>query len=517
VDYDDVVIGAGHNGLTAAAYLARAGRRVLVLEAADHVGGAAISAQAFPGVDARLSRYSYLVSLLPRQVMADLDLDVRLIRRRFSSFTPVPSHPHHSLLVDHGDEAATAAQFARLTGSDAEHRHWQDFYGRIGQLAQRLFPTVLEPLRSEAELADLVGDDALWESLVRRPLGELLEATFADDTVRGVVATDALIGTFADLHSADLRQNVCFLYHLIGGGTGDWDVPVGGMGAVTDGLAKAAAGAGAELRTSAVVRSVSPDGEIVWDGGSARAATVLAGCAPAVLNRLLAASGAEPIDTEPAPEGAQLKVNMLLTRLPRLRDSAADPAAAFAGTFHVNEGYAQLQHAYAAAAAGRVPEVPPCEIYCHSLSDRSILGPELGSGTAQTLTLFGLHLPARLFAGTAEDHDLVKDLALAHTLESLNSVLAEPIQDVLMRDGNGAYCLEARTPVELEADLGLPGGNIFHRSLQWPWAEDEAEVGTWGVETRHDAVFVAGAGARRGGGVSGIPGHNAAQAVLARR
>jgi phytoene dehydrogenase-like protein len=517
VDYDDVVIGAGHNGLTVAAYLARAGRRVLVLEAADHVGGAAVSAPAFPGVEARLSRYAYLVSLLPRRVMADLDLDVRLIRRRYSSFTPVPSHPFRSLLVDRADPSATAARFAELTGSAGEHGRWLDFYGRVERLAQRVFPTVLEPLRAEADLADLVGDDPLWDALVHQPLGAVLEETFEDDTVRGIVATDALIGTFADLDGADLRQNVCFLYHLIGGGTGDWDVPVGGMGAVTDGLAKAAVSAGADLRTDAVVTAVSPDGEVVWEGGSARAGTVLAACAPVVLNRLLAAAGAQPVETEPAPEGSQLKVNMLLSRLPRLRDADTDPRAAFAGTFHVNEGYAQLQEAYAAAAAGRVPAVPPCEIYCHTLSDRSILGPRLADTDAQTLTLFGLHLPARLFAGSAEEHAQVKDLALARTLESLNSVLDEPIQDVLLRDGDGGYCLEVRTPVELEADLGLPGGNIFHRSLQWPWAEREAEVGTWGVETRHDAVFVAGAGARGGGGVSGIPGHNAAQAVLARR
>jgi phytoene dehydrogenase-like protein len=511
VDYDDVVIGAGHNGLTAAAYLARAGRRVLVIEAADHVGGAAVSAQAFEGVDARLSRYSYLVSLLPQQVMADLDLDVRLIRRRYSSFTPVPGDPRRSVLVDTGDAASTARAFAALTGSDGEYREWERFYGRMTSLAQRLFPTVLEPLRASGDVASLVGDDELWHALTERPLGELIEQTFADDTVRGIVATDALIGTFADMRSSDLRQNVCFLYHLIGGGTGDWDVPVGGMGAVTDALARAATAAGADIRTDTAALSVSPDGEVVWDGGSARASRVLAACAPAVLNELLEAAGADPVPTEAAPEGAQLKVNMLLSRLPRLKDPAADPAAAFAGTFHINEGYQQLQDAYAAAAAGHVPRVPPCEIYCHSLSDRSILGGDLASSETQTLTLFGLHMPARLFR---EDHDNMRDLALSHTLESLNSVLAEPIQDVLMRDPSGAYCLEAKTPVELERDIGLPGGNIFHRSLQWPWAERSGEVGTWGVETPHERVLIAGAGARRGGGVSGIPGHNAAQAVL---
>jgi phytoene dehydrogenase-like protein len=514
VDYDDVVIGAGHNGLTAAAYLARAGRRVLVLEAADHVGGAAMSAQAFPGVDARLSRYSYLVSLLPRQVITDLDLDVRLIRRRFSSFTPVPSQPARGLLVDHGDADATASGFARLTGSPREYAAWQQFYGRVQHLAERVFPTVLEPLRTEAEVASLVGDDDLWDALVRRPLAEVLEEQFADDTVRGIVATDALIGTFARMGGADLRQNVCFLYHLIGGGTGDWDVPVGGMGSVTDGLARAAMKAGAEIRTSTRVLSVDPDGEVHFEGGSARGATIHAACAPSVLNSLLRAAGADPVPTEEAPEGAQLKVNMLLSRLPRLRDESVDPAAAFAGTFHINEGWSQLDEAYAAADAGRVPQLPPCEIYCHSLSDRSILGRELAVSEAQTLTLFALHLPARLFRGTTEEHDAAKDLALARTLESLNSVLAEPIQDVLLRDPDGAFCLEARTPVELEADLGLPGGNIFHRSLQWPWAEREPEVGTWGVETVHPAVRIAGAGARRGGGVSGIPGHNAAMSVL---
>jgi len=123
-------------------------------------------------------------------------------------------------------------------------------------------------------------------------------------------------------------------------------------------------------------------------------------------------------------------------------------------------------------------------------------------------------MPARLFA---REPEAAKAEAIKSTLASLNSVLAEPIEDCLWIAPSGEPCLEARTPVELEAELALPGGNIFHRDLLWPFAEDERDVGTWGVETAHDNVLVCGAGARRGGGVSGIPGHNAAMKVLSSR
>ena len=160
--------------------------------------------------------------------------------------------------------------------------------------------------------------------------------------------------------------------------------------------------------------------------------------------------------------------------------------------------------AYSQAHRGSVPELAPCEIYCHSLTDPSILGPELREAGAQTLTCFGLHMPARIFTG--DRHQEAKAQAIASTLASLNSVLAEPIEDCLWIAPSGEPCLEARTPVELEAELGLPGGNIFHRDLLWPFAEEASEVGTWGVETAIDNVLVCGAGARRGGGVSGHPG-----------
>ena len=131
----------------------------------------------------------------------------------------------------------------------------------------------------------------------------------------------------------------------------------------------------------------------------------------------------------------------------------------------------------------------------------------------QTLTVFGLHMPTRLFVA---DRDAARDAALAATLRSIDSVLAEPIEDCLLRTPDGAPCVEVRTPLDLEDELRMPGGNIFHRDLQWPFAEHEDEVGTWGAQTADPRVLLCGAGARRGGGVSAIAGHNAAMAILRR-
>jgi phytoene dehydrogenase-like protein len=203
---------------------------------------------------------------------------------------------------------------------------------------------------------------------------------------------------------------------------------------------------------------------------------------------------------------------MLLSRLPKLRDPHTSPERAFTGTFYVNEGYEQLQRAYAEADAGRIPTLPPAELYCHSLTDPSILSPELRDSGTHALTLFGLHMPARLFAA---DPVGAKQAAVAATLASVSSVLAEPLEECLAVDADGVRCLEAHTPPDLERELAMPGGHIFHRDLSWPFAETEEEVGRWGVETRYPNVWLCGSGARRGGCVSGIAGHNAARAVLA--
>jgi phytoene dehydrogenase-like protein len=512
--YDAVIVGGGHNGLVAAAYLARAGRSCLVLERRDELGGATVSERAFPGVDARLSRYSYLVSLLPRLIVDELGLPLRLARRRVSSYTPDPrAVGRHGLFVDALDPAATRESFRRVTGGDGDLAAWEELYGMTRRIAEAVFPTLTEPLRSRDELRALVGDDAAWDAVFETPLGETVARAFGDDLVAGVVLTDALIGTFAAAGDTDLRQNRCFLYHVIGGGTGDWDVPIGGMGAVSGALARAAAGAGAELRTRAEVLAIEPragGADVRFTDGAAEHAVsathVLVNAAPAELDGLLGRPAG------PAPEGAQLKVNLLLSRLPWLNDGAVTPEQAFAGTFHINETAAQLQRAYDEAAAGTIPALPPCEVYCHSLTDPSILGPDLRAAGAQTLTLFGLHMPARLFAADPEG---AREAALQATLRSLDSVLAEPIADVIARRPDGEPCLEVRSPLDVQEELRMPGGHIFHRDLAWPFAEGEDEVGTWGVETGDPAVLLCGAGARRGGGVSGVPGRNAAMAVLA--
>jgi phytoene dehydrogenase-like protein len=295
------------------------------------------------------------------------------------------------------------------------------------------------------------------------------------------------------------------------------------MGAVTGELEKAAWQAGARLVTGAEVTSISPEGEVRYGAnGRERVVSgrhVLANVAPWVLEALMgepAPDAAAPAPATPKPEGAQVKVNLLLTRLPTLRDSSVSPEAAFGGTFHINETYTQLEESYDQAARGITPELLPCEIYCHSLTDPSILSPDLVEAGVQTLTVFGLHAPDRWL--TPENNDATRERLQAAVLASLNSVLAEPIEDLLVMDGDGKPCIETKTTLDLEHALNMPGGNIFHGPLSWPFLEDDARLDTpaqrWGVATAHPRILVCGAGATRGGGVSGIGGHNAAMAVL---
>jgi phytoene dehydrogenase-like protein len=184
-----------------------------------------------------------------------------------------------------------------------------------------------------------------------------------------------LIGTFAQNKDENLDANRCFLYHVIGGGTGDWNIPVGGMGQVSGSIASAAKRFGAELVNGAEVTSISSEKVVTYNHGGLHhqvsADWILSGVSQTQLAKLTGKLTPESV------QGAQVKVNILLKRLPRLKDSSVSPEAGFGGTFHINETYEQLQQAYEAASRGEIPDPLPCEIYCHSLTDPSILDEKL--------------------------------------------------------------------------------------------------------------------------------------------
>ena len=503
-----VVIGGGHNGLVAATYLAQAGHRVSVYEKRNELGGAVATKEAFEGVAARLSRFSYLVSLLPTSIIEELGLRLELRSRQVKSYTPVDGT---GLLIERQEGRPTRDSFTALTGNDREYQAWSVFQAQLQELAAVIEPTLTQPLPRAADLRSRV-DQEFWSSMIERPLGQLIEATFANDTVRGVVLTDGLIGTFTSAHDASLRQNRCFLYHMIGNGNGEWKVPVGGMGSVTAELVRVAQEAKVSIETNCAVVAIKPlagGGATVSlaHGQSVSADTILVNCAPATLQRLLG----KPYDS---PIGSQTKINIVVRRLPRFR-SGVEPALGFIGTLHLGQGYCRLQQAYEDALSGRIPDPLPCEIYCHTLTDGSILDPELRAAGYHTLTLFGLHTPTSLFTA---DPTGSRERAKHAALRSLQAVLAEPLEPCLALDRRGEACLEVMTPLDIETELGMPGGHIFHGDLAWPWLADDASATTaaerWGVATEHPGILLCGSGAIRGGAVSGLGGHNAAMAVL---
>jgi phytoene dehydrogenase-like protein len=517
--YDVVILGAGHNGLVAATYLGRAGLSVLLLEKNDYIGGATTSQKVFPDYDARLSRYSYLVSLFPKKIMRDLELDLELRRRATGSFTPyVKDGRHDGLLLSNIDEETSRQSMVDLTGSDTEYEQMKKFYHLSRVFAEHSWDSMLEPLVAKEEFkrrfeVDDVAREA-WRSLAEEPLGYAIERYLQNDLVRGLVLTDAKIGVLTHPHDRSLLQNRCFLYHLIGNKTGEWKVPVGGMGAVARELERAARQSGAEMLTNVNLLALNVSGktrsvEFEADG---KKQTVDAGFLLVNFGRnVLAKYLQSPYQPDDTDEGSVFKINMLLRRLPRLKAKKYSAEEAWCGTFHSDEGYQQMNVSYDQASKGRLPDKTPCEVYCHTLTDDSILSPELREKGFHTMTLFGIDTPWRLFS---RDNETVRKQAEKKFIESMNRWLEEPLEDCLAVAGDGSLCLESKSPVDIEDALGMYHGNIFQDAPTFPFAKQKEQAGTWGVETEYENVFLCGSSAQRGGAVSGIPGHNAAMKVL---
>jgi phytoene dehydrogenase-like protein len=517
--WDAVIIGGGHNALVAAAYLAGAGKSVLVLEKSRSLGGATKSERIFPDYDALLSKYAYLISLFPETISRELNLSFRTIRRNTASFTPWSDVQGHArgLVLSNIDPQRSRQSLEELTGGSTGWDGLQQLWELQQAFAALVWPSLLEPLRSRQQFAAMMESQqqkAAWRAFVERPLGEIIERLIDHDLLRGLVMTDAKIGVFVNPHHPSLLQNRCFLYHVIGGGNGEWRVPVGGMRALVDSLVNRCLTLGAEMLTEASAIRIDVQAKLhsvgfQWQDQEhwIEAEHVLVNAGPKCLAKLLD----QPWQPDESDEGSVVKVNMLLKRLPTVKARGVQPEEAFSGSVHLHEGYDWMQESYRLAEKGVMPDPPPCEIYCHTLTDPSILSPELQAAGYQTLTLFGLDMPYRLFE---QDHDARRAKILEMYLAAIQGMCAEPLIDCLATDKDGKPCVEVMTPQDLEREVGLDWGNIFHNSLSWFFTDNPKQVGTWGVETSIPRIYRAGSSALRGGAVSGIPGRCAAMCVL---
>jgi phytoene dehydrogenase-like protein len=512
--YDIIIIGAGHNGLVAACYLAKAGKKVLMLEKNDYIGGATTSQRVFEDYDARLSRYSYLVSLFPQIIIDELGLNLHLLPRRVASYTPYDSDK--GLIISNLDESISKKSILDLGFGESEWQGYKTILNKGTQFAELVWDSFTEPLKNKSDWEQYFkskNQSNLWNEFVEEPIGNLIEKHLKSDILRGVILTDGKIGSYTHAHDKSLLQNRTYIYHIIGNKTGEWRVPAGGMGNLANQLIEKAIQNGVEIRLNSEVKEIyyHTDYQTISykNGGElieVSSKKILFNNNP----KTIQSSANSPIH-HLTDEGTAFKINMLLHRLPRLKDQNVSAADAFAGTFHINESYSQMQKTFEEASSGKIPDRLAGEIYCHTLTDKSILSKDLQEKGFHTLTYFGLDLPYELFKN---DNKKAKSEVISKFLGGVNEFLAEPLEGCLALDKNGQICLEAKSSLDLEKELAMPRGNIFQQGLTWFFAENEGERGNFGVETENPNVLICGSSAKRGGAVSGIPGRNAAMKLL---
>jgi phytoene dehydrogenase-like protein len=513
--YDVCIVGGGHNGLVAACYLAKAGKTVVVLEKNNYIGGATTSQKTFPEFDAYLSKYSYLISLFPKEIVQDLGLNINLLKREIASFTPYGSR--EGLLISNRSEEVSKASVLELGFGNSEWEGYQKILTMQARFAELIWESFLAPLKSKSDWEAYFedhGEAALWQAIVEKPIGELIENHVNSDVLRGVLLTDAKIGVASHAHDKSLLQNRTFLYHIIGNKMGEWRVPEGGMGALVQELNRKAKDLGVDFEVNAAVEQIR-EHAVVVHGKVLKCEHILLNAAPQLLQELVPDPLKEKYGFQKAKyeakDGTAFKINILLKRLPKLKADIS-PEEAFAGTFHVNQNYSQQENAYLETLRDKIPDIFSCEMYCHTLTDPSILSEELQLKGYHTITVFGLDMPFRLFDN--DNNEKLKTIIWEKFLEGINAYLIEPFESCIAVNSQNHQCFECKSALDLEQELGLPKGNIFHNDLSWFYAESYADINQWGVETVFPWISICGSGARRGGAVSGIPGRNAAMRVL---
>lgn len=512
--YDIVIIGAGHNGLVAACYLAMAGKKVLMLEKNDYIGGATTSQQVFPDYEAWLSRYSYLVSLFPQKIIDELGLNLNLLTRKIASYTPYDLDK--GLIISNLDENTSKKSIFDLGLGESEWQGYKTILNKGTHFAELVWDSFTKPLQSKSDWERYFkskNQTNLWREFIEEPIGNLIEKHIKSDVLRGVIFTDGKIGSYTHAHDESLLQNRTYIYHIIGNKTGEWRVPQGGMGNLANQLIEKAIRHGVEIRLNSKVKEIYNHTDYQTINYENEGNLMEINSKKILFNsnpRNIITPNHNPPNHQ-SNEGTAFKINMLLHQLPRLKNPNVSSEDAFAGTFHINESYSQMQKTFEEASSGKIPSKLAGEIYCHTLTDKSILSKDLQEKNFHTLTYFGLDLPYELFKN---DNEKAKKEVVSKFLSGINEYLAEPLEECLALDKNGQICLEAKSSLDLEKELGMPRGNIFQQGLTWFFAENDSEKGNLGVETDNPNILICGSSAKRGGAVSGIPGRNAAMKLL---
>ncbi len=532
--YDCVIVGAGHNGLVCAAYLARAGKKVLVLERRSIVGGAAVSEEIAPGY--RASTASYLISLLLPQVERDLDLKAhgyKVLARNPSSFTPLPDG--RSLLMG-PDEALNHHEIAKFSTRDADaYPRYEAWLTRVAEALEPALediPPDLLPLpatfrrrgwrdrlantrralRFHRSLKKLGDDLPSALELLAGPARPILDRWFESEALKVTLATDAIIGAMAPPSAPG--TGYVLLHHVMGtaGGTrGVWGYVEGGMGALTQALRRSAEAAGVHIRTDAEVAQIDvrngrAHGVRLVAGEYIAARKISSNATPEVtFRRLLAEDTLPPVFRDAVARidysSAVMKINLAVSELPDFScmPGKTEVGPQHRGTIHISPTLDYLEDAYEDARRGQPSQAPVIELTIPTSVDRT-LAPE-GHHIVQ---MFIQYAPYKL---TNAHWDDIADTFAQRCIDTVNHYAPNFAASVLHR--------QVLSPLELERRFGLTGGNIFHGAMPLHQLFGFRPVPGWSdYRTPVQGLYLCGAGAHPGGGVSGAPGRNAARVML---
>jgi phytoene dehydrogenase-like protein len=520
--FDAIVVGGGHNGLTAAAYLARAGLRVCVLERREVLGGACVTEELWPGH--RVSRASYVVSMLQPKVVGDL-------RLKEFGYHPIPLDPPFGTFAADGsavlfpnDPARLHAELSKFSRRDADAM--EGFDDLLERAAGFLRPIMLRPppalgSRAPGDVLDLLREAGRAAGLGRRDLqdlfrvltmsvGDLLDDFFETDALKGAYASTGVVGVWAGPRTPGTAYNL--LHHELGeleGMSGAWGHVRGGMGAISEAIAASARAAGAEVRTGAAVRSIdvaegAVRGVTLDSGEEIHARLVLSGAHPraTVLDLVGAAHFPEEVVTDMRrykTRGGSVKINAVLSEPPRFaRLSDADNHALLHTSLAICPSVDYLERAWQDATRGTPAAGPYIEVEVPTATD-----PSLTDDGATVLTMFTQYGPWS--AGDWGDGDRE---AYA---ERCFSILAEHAPNV----PGAIEHFEVLAPPDLETIFGLEGGSIFQGEQgldQMAFMRPCPALSRYATPV--DGLYLCGAGTHPGGGVIAASGHNAAQRVL---